>query len=164
MSTDPCVSEYWGRQIFRLEHDNTSYGGSPDILLRAQELELGIGDATDQAWDYQEIVNGNLTTEAGEERFVLKGGLKLSKGYPNPASTSAALRYSVPSALKTSPANLCIYDIKGSLLRKIPVNPNKTYISWDLTDSRGRAVTSGRYIARLIVGTASEVRQITVRR
>ena len=63
LSTDPVASEYLGRQVFRKEFGDPSYGSGPnDIVARSQEAGLGIGDEADAGWHCTRVVNGKVKT------------------------------------------------------------------------------------------------------
>ncbi len=74
----------------------------------------------------------------------------LYQNYPNPFNPSSTIRFDLP---KTSKVDLRIYDILGQeVIRLVDENQTAGYhkVIWSGLDARGRSVSSGVYIARLV--------------
>jgi RHS repeat-associated protein len=74
----------------------------------------------------------------------------LPPSYPNPTSDRSNLVYYVPEG-ESDEMILQVYDLRGALIRDIPVNDqNQGYneFEWDLRDNGGREVASGVYLVR----------------
>ncbi len=77
-------------------------------------------------------------------------GKVLPTPYPNPTSSLNSIRYYVPQAGAEN-LKLQVFDIKGRLIRDIPVdptNPGYNEYQWNLEDAQGQDVASGTYIIR----------------
>jgi len=75
--------------------------------------------------------------------------------YPNPFNPSTTIRFELPQA---GMAGICIYNIKGQLVRSFPDDNRAAGIHelvWDGKDDTGKAVGSGVYLARLATGKGS---------
>ena len=70
--------------------------------------------------------------------------LALSQNYPNPFNAQTAIQLQSPAA-----AALEIFNLRGQLLRSIPVSPGSIEATWDGSDSEGRPASSGIYLYRL---------------
>ena len=82
--------------------------------------------------------------EEGENPTIPQ--IKLNS-FPSPFCSTVTLAYELP---KNDRANsISIFNIKGELVRTIPVIKSISQITWDGTDSKGRRLTSGIYFSRL---------------
>ena len=70
--------------------------------------------------------------------------LALDQNYPNPFNAETAIHLQVPTA-----ASLEIFNLRGQLVRSIPVSPGSIETTWDGADSKGRPASSGIYLYRL---------------
>ena len=84
--------------------------------------------------------------------------LALNQNYPNPFNAQTAIQLQSPTA-----ATLEIFNLRGQLLRFIPVSPGSIEATWDGTDSDGRPASSGIYLYRLrSTRQASPVKRMTL--
>ncbi|MCK4302763.1 MAG: carboxypeptidase regulatory-like domain-containing protein [Candidatus Eisenbacteria sp.] len=84
------------------------------------------------------------------------GQLALDVQGSNPLTSAAYLRFSIPSAARTS---LRIFDVKGGLVRTLTDGyylPGNYQLIWDGRDGSGREVVSGSYFYRLESGRLRE--------
>ncbi|GAB1469078.1 hypothetical protein MASR2M64_18550 [Candidatus Cloacimonadota bacterium] len=73
--------------------------------------------------------------------------------YPNPFSTSTALKF---SSVSNAPASFNVYNLKGQLVRQLIATDGKAAeISWDGRDAKGSNVAGGIYLIRWQQGTDS---------
>lgn len=70
--------------------------------------------------------------------------LALDQNYPNPFNAETAIHLQVPTA-----ASLEIFNLRGQLVRSIPVSSGSMETTWDGADSEGRPASSGIYLYRL---------------
>ena len=87
--------------------------------------------------------------------------LKLA-GYPNPASTSATVAFSVPAKTEV---DLSVYNLRGQLIRTLARGGmEKGYyrLGWDLRDESGTAAASGIYLLRLKAGGMQKRIKVTI--
>jgi len=78
--------------------------------------------------------------------------ISLHGSHPNPFNPQTTVAFELPAEMA---ASLCIYDVRGSLVRSLvdadlPQGIHKA--TWDGRDASGRVVASGGYFARLTAG------------
>lgn len=81
---------------------------------------------------------------------------ELYANYPNPFNPATEIRYTIP---ETSRAVLSIYNINGQEVKTLVdavQSAGAHSITWSATDSSGKSVASGTYVARLSVGNISK--------
>ncbi len=95
-------------------------------------------------------------------RALVVGATSLTQvvTYPNPARNSASIRatFSGPAAA-TADARVKIFDAAGHKVNEMPMTfkgAGVYEVRWDLTNSSGRAVANGVYMAEVTVGLGGE--------
>jgi len=165
MSTDPVVVDYLGRKIFRIDMNDATYGsGRYDLITAAQNADYGVGDESDQHWDYREFINGTLTTALDSEKMAMTGGLGLEQNSPNPVSLNTAIAYTVSAELMKYKPRICIYDLTGKMVWRSGATQGRSTMVWDGHAFDGRVVPNGVYVYRIVAGSASVARKLIVRR
>lgn len=89
------------------------------------------------------------------------GGLLLG-AQPNPANPRVVLTYELPQA---GQIRLVIVDARGRIVRELQHERREAGLQrvvWDGTDSEGRAVASGAYLASLVVGNRVASTRLTL--
>ncbi|MFC1683262.1 FlgD immunoglobulin-like domain containing protein [Candidatus Zixiibacteriota bacterium] len=89
---------------------------------------------------------------------------QLSQNYPNPFNANTKFSFQLP---ERSHASVKIFNISGQLVRDLMDDqlPAGTYqLSWDGSDSAGRAVSSGLYLCRLRSGGYQQIRKLILLR
>jgi hypothetical protein len=89
----------------------------------------------------------------------------LTQNTPNPFNPSTTIRYSVPSGTDFVHVRMDIFNIAGQLVKTVVNEYQKTgsyQAVWDGTDDQGMKVSSGVYCYRLLVGSLSETRRMTL--
>jgi hypothetical protein len=84
--------------------------------------------------------------------------LSLHGAQPNPAVGAAYIRVSLHSFAEVVPAEIAVYDVRGSLVRTIAaglLHPGTHTILWDGKDQGGVAVAAGSYLVRATAGAAT---------
>jgi hypothetical protein len=91
-----------------------------------------------------------------------QGSLLVGAPRPNPTTGATRVEYSMPGEAGGA---LEVYDVRGRLVRKCPVDSSADgVVSWDGRDDRGALVASGIYFMRIGDGrTAREVKVAVVR-
>ncbi len=91
-------------------------------------------------------------------------GFRLYRNYPNPFNPETRIEFNLDQA---GDVKLTIYDLTGreiATLCEARLQPGRHQRRWDGRDSRGRSVSAGCYLYRLIVnGAASAERMILVK-
>lgn len=93
-------------------------------------------------------INGTIEQSAHEPAVFWGYGLR---NHPNPFNPSTEIHFALPG---TGRAELRIYDLAGRRVRNLDAGvlaAGQHTVRWDGRDERGRSVTSGVYLARLIV-------------
>jgi hypothetical protein len=108
--------------------------------------------------ELQVAVNDSVVTGIGDDPspFVVPRESALHAGFPNPFNPQATIPYSVAI---TGRVTLCVYDVRGALVRTLVdeiVVAGHHRTTWDGRDQRGARAASGVYFLRLTVG--NEVR------
>jgi len=143
-------------------------------------LERGVGDGyeisvsfvADTSCYQNEIEPGSTVAVSGpvtgdDAGAVTSYAGKLYQNYPNPFNPSTVIRFEVPGRVAedsgyklrnagtggTVHVELAIYDLKGRLVRTLvsgELEPGLHSITWDGTNNRGVAVSTGVYFYRLL--------------
>ncbi len=77
-------------------------------------------------------------------------GVPVWESWPNPLNPRATIRFTLP---ETDVAELRFFDLRGALVRSIPLGtrgPGLHVAQWDGADDAGRALPSGAYFCRLV--------------
>ena len=88
--------------------------------------------------------------------------ISLAPPHPNPVTGSAVFRYALPAAAEVT---LRVFDVRGRLVREIASGarePGRHAATWNGTNTAGRLVANGHYVARLEVSDgAGSSREVT---
>jgi len=88
----------------------------------------------------------------------------LYQNYPNPFNISTEISFRILNHAKEG-AKLSIYNIRGEVIRQLlsaVKAPGKHSLTWDGTDGRGNAVSSGIYFYKLSAGDFSETKRMVL--
>jgi hypothetical protein len=92
-------------------------------------------------------------------------GFSLSENYPNPFNPTTKFEFSIPKEVSGSMATLKVYDLLGREIRTLisePLSAGTYQAEWNATDNTGRTVESGVYLYRLVVGSYSATKKMTL--
>jgi V8-like Glu-specific endopeptidase len=93
-----------------------------------------------------------------------RGGKKthFEQSYPNPSNPTTTIAFSLEDGASV---HLAVYDVSGRRVREL-VNERRDAgaykIEWDGKDDTGAAVASGVYFCRLVAGSFTETRKMTI--
>ncbi len=95
---------------------------------------------------------------------VSPGAPALSRlhAYPNPFNPGTTIEYSVPM---TADVRIEIFDVRGAVVRALVMGrapAGRHRVSWDGRDDAGRAVASGVYFCRLVAGSFTDTKKLTI--
>ena len=112
-------------------------------------------------------VKPNIPANRGAKKESVSAGLYfLEQNSPNPFNPSTTISFTVPSG-SNDPVVLNIYDIRGSLVRRL-VNESKSSgvqsVVWDGNDDSGRSVSAGIYFCRMQAGRFSKTNKMILLR
>ena len=132
-----------------------------DLVLRArQEFETGFLQVTrGQVRDGAYGVN-DLVLPAPVELETLPEVYALGFNYPNPFNPETTIKYALPQA---SDVELVVYNALGQTVRTLVAErqvAGRYAFTWDATNDRGHAVSSGIYLYRLRAGEFVNVRKM----
>jgi len=98
----------------------------------------------------------------GVETGTIPTEFALEQNYPNPFNPSTQITYSLP---KSTQVNVVVYDLLGTPVKTL-VNGSQdagTYhITWDATSDHGMQVPSGNYILKMVSGSFTQTRKMTL--
>ena len=132
-----------------------------DLVFRAlREFETGFIRVTEgQVRDGTFAVNA-LALPAPVEMETLPEVFALRFNYPNPFNPETTIKYALPQA---SDVELVVYNSLGQKVRTLVSEHQgvgRYAFTWDATNDRGHAVSSGIYLYRLQAGEFAQVRKM----
>ncbi len=86
----------------------------------------------------------------------------LLQNYPNPFNPKTIIRYVLPRATQI---RLNVYNVKGEFVAALVdghVGAGRNEVSWDAKDFRGKAVASGVYFYRLVIGDFMQTKKMVL--
>lgn len=103
---------------------------------------------------------GDLPVGGAEEKSA-PAATAFERIYPQPANPRVRIEFVLDG---DAPGRLELFDVAGRLVRSWDVasGPRRGSVNWDGTDSGGRSVASGTYLARLRAGDAVETRRLVL--
>ncbi|UCD38624.1 MAG: T9SS type A sorting domain-containing protein, partial [Fidelibacterota bacterium] len=146
---------------FRLDNTDGSYsvfGSAVDnhVALVADEFNcvgFAIDNSTTTAMNLTEVMVDMIpsgTVGVDKDGPALPMVYALHQNYPNPFNPTSTIKYELP---EMSDVSLVVYNLLGrEIIRLVDRSMRAGYhqVQWNGIDARGRAVTSGLYIARLV--------------
>jgi hypothetical protein len=136
-------------------------------ILLAVELPAGMDpaamDIRNITLDLRDLNNKPLEYDLeGKSGAVPPATFSLAEAYPNPFNPATTIRFSIPGEM---PVRLEIYGMDG---RRVAVLVDETLDAgpheavWLGRDDTGRQVASGVYFSKLLAGSQSQVRKMTL--
>ena len=110
----------------------------------------------DQIFDVEQVVDAIPDTPPGP------AVLQLHPNVPNPFNPLTRFAYTIP---RLGLVSFAIYDLRGRLVRTLVTEQQPAgshTVSWDGRDDRGRTLTSGVYLARLVTSAGTSNRKVTL--
>ena len=110
----------------------------------------------------------DLTELAGSGVIMIQGtplNFAILQNYPNPFNPTTSIKYQIPN--DNSRVNICVYNIKGQLVRTLVDKEQDTgfyHVIWDGTGNNGNKVSSGIYFYRMESGTYSKMNKLILMR
>jgi hypothetical protein len=172
--------EGWGRGIFtgpdpvadRVIATGDSLFGSVVVHLECGRHALNESGKIAFAYSLENGNSGIALASPGTTAGIgpdlasfVGGGLVLAPASPNLTRESAVLRSRVPEGW--GPPRLAVYAASGRLVKELAIRATgdaEYESSWDGRDGAGRTVTSGLYLAKLVVrGDARSTRILVLR-
>jgi hypothetical protein len=117
--------------------------GAYQAFTKSVYLSDGVPVYSDSSNTVALIYTGN------DEHSLIPAVFALQQNYPNPFNPSTLIHYSLS---KSGQTNLCIYNMKGELIRKLidtPMPAGYHSIRFDGKDMQGKPLGSGTYFYRL---------------
>jgi hypothetical protein len=110
--------------------------------------------------DIYYVHKDTLPTGIEEEPVPSSTLVILYQSYPNPFSTKAMIRFTIPDNIRIS---LGIYDISGRLIKTLAKGipgAGSYFVVWDGKDDSGHEVPNGVYLYSLRAGSYTETRKM----
>lgn len=82
------------------------------------------------------------------------------RNYPNPFNPTTKIEFLLPK--NTKEALISIYNLKGQLIRKIPVEQQQNFVWWNGENDAGKSVTSGIYLYQLTAAGISQTKKMVL--
>lgn len=146
-----CIS-FWAAKNMPGEPVPATAGSQESMVLTGLDTNTSYHIAI-VAWDSNNNVSGlsNVATGTTGAEIFQGGnkGLALLGNSPNPFNPSTAIRFHVPATLSGKPLTLCIYDVRGKLVKTLLQSPAKAGMQTVTWNSR---TASGLYVMRLVAG------------
>jgi hypothetical protein len=111
-------------------------------------------NATTATVTYQETAYGPVTTAAPDE--IPAAATPRLHNFPNPFNPRTTIELTLPAGSGSVPVEVAVFDLRGRRVIQLFGGPLAAGLrhgfTWDGRDDSGRAVPSGVYFARAIVG------------
>jgi hypothetical protein len=149
---DEMGSAKLGTAEFRVHSDE-------ELELTDEDLALVVADILSNEGEKTMAVS-SLGFRRGVTSVVYKN--ELAQNYPNPFNPLTTIAFSLE---RNSHANLSIYDVRGALVRELLDGPSDRGIHrivWDGSNGNGQQVASGVYFYKLVAGSFTETRKMTI--
>ncbi len=150
--SDETAGTILGTAEFRVFSDQ-------EILLGEDDLAMVTADLLPVGGERQLSV-----TSIGIQRSTRPVTYKnaLAQNYPNPFNPSTTLAFSLE---RENDVNLSIFDVRGALVRRL-VDGRQARgvhrVNWDGMNGSGERVASGVYFYRIIAGSFSDTKKLTI--
>jgi len=149
--------------------------GQPDPNIGAKMYNVvWFVEATDGL--YKTLSNpptNDPSLRPGHHLFIEKKGIlsadgpapmeyALSQNYPNPFNPTTSISYSLPSA---SQVTLMVFDLLGAPVKTLvntKQDPGTYSVNWDATNDAGMQMPSGNYIIKIVAGSFTQTRKMTL--
>jgi len=152
-----------------------SISGQPDPTTGAKMYNVvWFVEATDVLYKtLSNPPNGDPSLRPGHHLFIEKKGIlsadgpapaeyALSQNYPNPFNPTTSISYSLPSA---SQVTLMVFDLLGAPVKTLvntKLEPGTYTVNWDATNDAGMQMPSGNYIIKIVAGSFTQTRKMTL--
>lgn len=171
LAVDANGNKKWHKLLRGSNEDDTHAGteiNGGDLLILGYSVsvdgDFAGGNNNSGIWisKFENCSDNSLTKASPLKNQSNESVLYTLNNYPNPVSQSTTITYSVPQAGKVS---LIIYDMMGRPIKTL-VNTEVaagTYnIQWNANDENRNTLSAGIYLLRLITGSYSETKKLSV--
>jgi subtilisin family serine protease len=138
-----------------------SYQIKSILINSAKKVKPMAGNPWDKRWGYgildADAVMKTVTSVEEDVKPLIPDGFRLSRSFPNPFNSDTVIRITAPAGGQTQIVTLALYDVSGRTVRLLyrgTLSPGEHSFSWDGIDDRGRPVSSGVYLCKLISANA----------
>jgi hypothetical protein len=165
---DCSIAEHFEARGYAVRIVNVT-GVPPDGV--AEYVKSSIADFFEQYGTQHFHIIGTWTddfsssmTSLGVQRAIASIVYKneLAQNYPNPFNPLTTIAFSLDG---NTNANLSIYDVRGALVRELVDRPSEKGIHrivWDGSNSSGQQVASGVYFYKLVAGSFTDTKKMTI--
>ncbi len=128
-----------------------------DVVLSPSDFEVRVADVMTVAGPAR--IGRSTSSDRDVKRVFLN---ELAQNYPNPFNPATTIAFSME---KAAHVDLTIYDVRGARVRGL-VNQHRNagayHVDWDGHDDRGRQVASGVYFYKLVAGSFTDTKKMTI--
>jgi hypothetical protein len=108
------------------------------------------------------VVQVDSIAISGDMADLMPTTLQLEDARPNPVTSSAEIRYTVPEAGKV---RIAVYDVLGRCVSTVyqgDVAAGAGAVHWDATDEHGSPLGNGVYLCRIEQGNATASKHVVI--
>jgi hypothetical protein len=134
----------------------------PDATVDTEANTVRMSQSTVRT--FYALSAANITSVEGPKPLSIPSEFTLQQNFPNPFNPQTTIRYKLEKDLEIE---LAIYDVRGRKVHELYRGKQRAgehSLTWKGTDSHGRLVASGVYLARLKTDLGSQVRSMTLLR
>ena len=142
--------------------DVTLHFDSTDMALGTYEAQLTIASNDPDEASLILPITLTVTDDVSAVGDGLPQVVQFAGPVPNPFNPRTELKFSIP---RDASVSLNLYDVSGRLVRSLVsehLESGHHSVPWNGRDDSGRAVASGTYFARLVVGGVSSVKSMVL--
>jgi FlgD Ig-like domain len=128
-----------------------------DVVLSPSDFEVRVADVMTVAGPAR--IGRSTSSDRDVKRVFLN---ELAQNYPNPFNPATTIAFSIE---KAAHVNLSIYDVRGARVRTLVDqhrNAGAYHADWDGRTDRGQQVASGVYFYKLVAGSFTDTKKMTI--
>jgi hypothetical protein len=141
----------------------TAFGGTDPAFDLNNDGEVGFDDFFVFAGNFGQEARGKLIALA-QEYLGLPEEPYLDNNYPNPFNSQTTIRFGLPERAEVELAIFNLAGQKVATLAQGPFEAGSYTLSWDGRNEQGQSVASGLYVYRLITGSVTQIKKLTLLR
>ncbi len=128
-----------------------------DVVLSPSDFEVRVADVMTVAGPAR--IGRSTSSDRDVRRVFLN---ELAQNYPNPFNPATTIAFSIE---KAAHVDLSIYDVRGARVRTLVDqhrNAGAYHVDWDGHTDRGQQVASGVYFYKLVAGSFTDTKKMTI--
>jgi hypothetical protein len=137
--------------------------GTPGLVqVRFRAQDPLPGSLVEAGVDEIRVLQGSVGTDATELAAAAPARLALEQNQPNPFRPDTKISYALPDRMNVE---LAVYNVRGQVVRGLAsglMPAGRHDVRWDGTDAQGQRVAAGVYFYRLVAGSETLTKKMTV--